>query len=85
MTSTSLARDIVSHGDKQFFVSTIDRDSSAMYGGCYAETMVWEWDSAKEPGHQRGELLAQDEASEGSLYGHKRMCNQFEQFGKAAE
>lgn len=77
--SVRLARDIVTHNGKQFYVSTINRESSAelSYRSIYAETLVWEWD-----GTQRGKIVGQDEAGEDSLVGHKRMCTIFEAHGK---
>jgi len=49
-------------------VSTIDRDCSALEGGRYAETMVFEYD-----GKKLGHILDQDEAPEGERGAHDRM------------
>lgn len=61
----------VKHGGKTYLVSTINRESSADYGGMYAETMVWEWDvrARKRAGQS---ILMQDEAPENSISAHQR-------------
>jgi len=56
--------------DKAFFVSTINRDSSSMCSGRYAETMVWEWNSEKR---ERGAFVYQAEAPEGSIRKHQEI------------
>lgn len=70
--STPLAQTYLYVGDKAFFVSTIDRQSSAAlaYGATYAETMAWEWNPTTK---ERGRIVTQDEASSGSLCGHIRV------------
>lgn len=57
--------------DKAFYVSTIDRESSSMYGGRYAETIVWEWDSTTK---KRGDLIHMGEGSQGSIRTHFNIC-----------
>lgn len=57
--------------DKAFFVSTIDRNSSSMYGRRYAETFVWEWDSTER---KRGSIVHTDEGMEGNVRTHLRVC-----------
>jgi hypothetical protein len=37
-------KSFVWHGDDCYFVSTIDRDSSSIMGGRFAETLVWLFD-----------------------------------------
>lgn len=69
------------HDGKCFFVSTINRESSSMYGGTYAETMVWEWDETKK---ERGRIVGQDEGSSGSIYAHQRMCKLIHETGKTS-
>ena len=69
------------HDGKAFFVSTINRESSAMYGGTYAETMVWEWD---EKTRERGKIVGQDEGSADSIYAHQRMCKRIHETGKTS-
>jgi hypothetical protein len=70
MASKFLAATTVCHGEDFYSVSTIDRDSSSMEGGRYAETLVWRLDEYK---NRVGGHIAQDEASEGSLRGHFAM------------
>lgn len=57
--------------DKAFYVSTIDRTSSSMYGGRYAESIVWEWDSTTK---QRGDIVHMGEGGEGSIRTHFSIC-----------
>ncbi len=45
---------IQSHVKDRWFVSTIMRDSSAMDGGRYYETLVWRWDFDSK---ERGEMV----------------------------
>lgn len=87
MNSDTLAQDLVNHGDKQFFVSTINRARSRVggYGGRYAETLVWEWYADREGNDKRGNIVGQDESDEYSIAGHKRMCTMFEAHGKQLE
>lgn len=64
--------------DKAFFVSTIDRNSSSMYGGRYAETIVWEWNSATK---ERGDLIHMEEAFQGSIRKHNLVCEELYKHG----
>ena len=57
--------------DKAFYVSTIDRTSSSMYAGRYAETIIWEWDSTTK---QRGDIVHMGEGMEGSIRTHFTIC-----------
>lgn len=75
----SLLKSYVFHGDKCFFVSTIDRQSSSMMGGRYAETMAWDFDWAS---NERGSIIGQDEAPEGSINGHIRVCRRLFETGR---
>jgi len=79
-----VAEDFVEHEGKHFRVSTINRESSSMYGGRYAETFVFEWFPERE-GKKQGAFVAQDAASEDSRAGHDRMCDAFKKFGKVPE
>lgn len=69
-------------GGRCYFVSTIDRESSAPDGDRYAETLVWEFDyEARE----RGALMPWTEAaSEGSISGHQRMVERIRETGSGA-
>ena len=62
----TLAQTLVWHGNKGFFVSTINKKTSAMlsYGRTYSETLVWEWDSIAK---KRGDLIGQDTHGEDCL------------------
>jgi hypothetical protein len=77
----TLAQTNVWYGNKGFFVSTINRQSSAAlsYGRIYSETLVWEWDSIAK---QRGRLVWQDEHCENSLFVHQRIIQQLFETGK---
>ncbi|MGH1361011.1 MAG: hypothetical protein ACRBC3_19805 [Burkholderiaceae bacterium] len=75
MDSIKRIQSYVYHGDKCFFVSTMERDSSAMVSPPprYNETMVWVWDeeTRERQGHfiyMTGDTL--------SLDGHFDMCRQ---------
>ena len=69
-SGSKLIQTYVFREDKAFFVSTINRDSSSMCGGRYAETMVWEWDVEKR---ERGAMVYQAEALEGSIRKHQEI------------
>ena len=61
------------HNGKRYFVSTIERDSSAIeYPHRYNETIVWEWDDLESA---RGEILLMDEDIRGSIKKHMDICN----------
>lgn len=67
------------HEGKCFFVSTIERDSSAMLGPeRYYETMVWEFDWKK---NERGAWIAQEGCSRGFLREHFSMCERLHETG----
>lgn len=76
----TLIQSYVHHGDKWFFVSTINRESSAAlaYGNTYAETMVWEFDFVTK---ERGRIVWQTEAGTDSLVGHFKACKQLSETG----
>jgi hypothetical protein len=71
--SKALIQSHVRHGDKWFYVSTINRESSAVasYGATYAETIAWEFEPASK---QRGDIVAQVSATTDSLSGHFKVC-----------
>lgn len=62
------------HGEKCFFVSTIERDSSAaiLPSPRYNETMVWEYDWDKA---ERGKWIAQEAAPRGTIGLHMQICS----------
>lgn len=80
----TLAQTYVWHGEKAFYVSTINRTSSAAlaYRRIYSETMVWEWNSETK---QRCDLIGQDEHCKDSLYAHQRMVQRLFNTGKCEE
>jgi hypothetical protein len=66
--SLPIWKSYVYHGDKCFFVSTIDRTYETYAGytrGC--ETLVWEYDDIKR---ERGEMIGHM----GSVVDHQRIC-----------
>ena len=80
----TLAQTLVWHGNKGFFVSTINKKTSAMlsYGRIYSETLVWEWDSIAK---KRGDLIGQDTHGEDCLYAHFNMVQRLFDTGKCEE
>lgn len=69
------------YGEKQFFVSTINRESSSPYnhGGTYSETFAWEW---PEGATERGKMVGQDEAGTDATHVHFKVCKQLAEHGK---
>lgn len=78
----TLIQSYVHHDGKCFFVSTIDRDSSAMAGGRFAETLVWEFDMATKA---RGNIVGQDGGARGSIAKHIAMCQRIFETGLCDE
>lgn len=79
-----LAQTYVWHNNEAFFVSTINRQSSASlaYGHIYAETLVWEWDSETR---KRGKIIGQDECAEDSILAHQSMVKSLFKTGLCME
>lgn len=75
-----VAKSYIWYGLQCFFVSTIDRESSAMLaqGARYAETLVWIFDWQK---NERGELIYSDSAHEGSIHTHLVVCERLHDKG----
>lgn len=80
--SEPMAHSHVYHNGKAFYVSTINRNSSAGYGGVYSETLVWEWNKETR---QRGDLIGQDEHCKDSIFAHQRMVQRLFDTGSCAE
>jgi hypothetical protein len=60
------------HGEECFFVSTIDRDSSAMLGPRrFSETKVWRFDWNAD---EKGEELLTIGGSAGNIHQHIDLC-----------
>lgn len=56
--------------DKRYFVSTIERDSSAQDGPQrFNETLVFDWAEGKT-----GKIIQQEDDCQGCLDGHFNMC-----------
>ena len=77
----AIIQSYVWHDGKCFFVSTINRESSAIGGGTYAETMVFEWDAQER---KRGKIVAQDQGSTNSIYAHQNVCKLIHETGKTS-
>ena len=78
----TLAQTYVWHGEALFFVSTINRDSSAIAAGPhrFSETIVWECDPRTR---ERGALIAQDGALENSIFAHQKIVEHLHRTGKS--
>lgn len=76
---SELIKSYVWHGDKCFFVSTINRKCSAPEGDMFSETIVWEvnW-STKE----RGASVCEDSGVCDSIATHIRICEALFKTGK---
>lgn len=73
MTDDQIIKTYVWHGEQCYFVSTIERDSSAMEGPQrFNETLVWlyDWKNSK-----RGEWVHQDGCMKGSIGTHQYIVN----------
>jgi hypothetical protein len=69
----AIIQSYVHHREKCFFVSTIERTSSAALNPCrYNETLVWDWDAATR---ERGEMVHQGEDTAGSIANHLETCD----------
>lgn len=74
-----LIKTFVFHGGNCYFVSTIDRDSSSIMGGRFAETLVWLFDWDKN--ERLGMTGWQESAGEGSIRGHQSMVERIHRTG----
>lgn len=71
MSDTRLIKSDVWHGEEYFYVSTIERDSSAMLGPRrFVETIVWRFNREK---NERGDLVFTAGASWG-ISKHFNIC-----------
>ncbi len=72
----------VFHGKDCFYVSTHNRDSSAVGGPKrYAETLVWKYDPILG---KRDDMLASFGTNEGMVYNHFAVCRALFDHGIAA-
>ena len=84
MNDTRQLKSYIWHDGQCFFVSTIDRDSSACTGGPparFMETIAWENDWAKR---ERGDMVAMSGDGPGFSQ-HMEMCRQLYLTGKFTE
>ena len=82
--SKTLAQTYVWHEGHGFFVSTINRRSSAAlaHGAEYAETIVWEWDGKTR---ERNRIVGQGESSKDSIYTHQKLVERLYRTGSCDE
>ena len=83
MSDGAIIKTYVWNNGKCFFISTIDRDSSAVLGPSrFAETLVWDFDWKT---NERGEIIYSDSAPQGSISKHQWIVECFHQDGKMEE
>jgi len=76
-----IIKSYVWYGDKCFYVSTIERDSSSMLGpDRYNETIAWEYDWETST---RNEQIGMDGGPQGSITAHLQMCQRLHDTGVA--
>lgn len=80
MSTVPIATTYVWHEGKRYCVTTIDRESSAMYaaGHIYAETMAWEIDQKTGAFVH---IIAQDSGPQGGIRAHLDMVERVRRFG----
>jgi hypothetical protein len=72
MIDNTIIQSFVWHDGKRYFVSTIERDSSAfLCSERYNETIVWEWTNQCDG---RGKMLLQESDSLNSIEKHIDIC-----------
>lgn len=82
MSDERIIKTYVWHGEKCFFVSTIERDSSADEGPRrYNETLVWEYDWEKG---ERGKMIDQLGDHKGSISVHQKAVEMLHETGEAS-
>lgn len=77
-----LIQTYVFHKDRKFFISTINRLSSAADGGRYAETMVWD---ITEGASNKGELIGQTDGGWNCISTHLKVCADIYNNGKMGD
>ena len=82
MTDTREIKTFVWHDGACFFVSTINRDSSSMLGGRFAETIIWEFDWKT---NKRGAQVNMSSDMEGSIREHMRQVASIHETGAPIE
>jgi hypothetical protein len=82
MKDNKIIKSYVWHKEKCFFLSTIERDSSALEPMRFNETLVWEYDWDKR---ERGKMLYQGEDIRGFIDQHIDFCRQLFETGEIKE
>lgn len=84
MDSQPVIQSYVRHGDRDFLVSTIERDCSAVAAPDYRynETIVWAWNRVTR---ERGEILLTTGEGKGSIQDHFRICHAYFTAGHCEE
>ena len=79
-----LIKSYVYHNNECFFVSTINRESSAqlVYGHVFAETMAW---NLEPDCFTRKDLIGQFEDRKNSIVVHTEVCEQLIKTGELLE
>lgn len=81
-TNERVIKTYVWHADQCYFVSTIERTSSAAANPCrFNETLVWRYDWGKST---RGQMVHQAEAPAGSIVAHQRTVEAIHDVGERA-
>ena len=77
---SKIIQSYVWYKNKCFFVSTVNRESSAtsLYDPIYAETIVWDYDYELR---ECGSIIWQDEDAESGIYTHQWICEQLHNSG----
>lgn len=82
MNEETVIQTYVQHQGRWFFVSTINRESSAALadGHIYAETLIWDWNPETK---DRGRIVWQDEDIRGSIRIHQNLVKRLHEHGVA--
>ncbi len=83
MNDDQIIKSYVWHNKQCFFVSTIERDSSALEGGRYNETMIWEYNWGTR--ERADKFFFQSESRRGSITEHLQVCERLFSTGSAVE
>jgi hypothetical protein len=69
-----VAQSYIHHNGERFFISTIERESSALlaYGARYNETIVWKWNEGEPEREQK--ILIMESGITGSIKTHLEVC-----------
>lgn len=79
MNESTLCQSYVRHETSYWFVSTINRESSAMLGSrMYAETIVWAWNPETK---LKEKLVHMDSDDEGEISTHQSVVEKIHKSG----